>query len=327
MPGFLVGLVVGVMSALGSATGAVAAPKVVVSIKPVHSLTAGVMAGVGAPELLLKGTATPHSYAMKPSDARALSRADLVIWIGADMESFLKKPIGALPGKKVLELHEASGVTLLKAREGGIWEPEAEEGHGHGHGHEHGKKHGKKAEAGKKDAHAHGAHDMHIWLSPTNAKAMTAAIAAALSKADPENAARYAANAQRITARIAAHDTALAARLTPVKDKPFIVFHDAYQFFEKHYGLAAAGSITVTPDRKPSPRRLYTIRKRILEQKVRCVFSEPQFPPALVATVVDGTSARTAALDPLGASLPAGEDMWFGLMSGLADAISGCLGS
>ncbi len=311
------------MAGVSAISPAAAAPKVVVSIKPLHSLATGVMAGVGAPELLLKGAATPHSYAMKPSDVRSLLRADLVIWVGAGMESFLSKPIRSLSSRKVLELHKAQGVTLLKAREGGIWEPEADAGHGYGHGNGHG--HNTTGE--KKDAHAHGAHDMHIWLSPANAKAMTAAIAAALSKTDPDNAARYAANAARLTARIETHDAAIAARLAPVKDKPFIVFHDAYQFFEKHYGLAAAGSITVTPDRKPSPRRLYTIRKRILEQKVRCVFNEPQFPPALVATVIDGTPARTAVLDPLGASLPAGEEVWFGLMSGLADEISGCLGN
>lgn len=286
---------------------AVAAPKVVASIKPVHSLVAGVMQGVGVPYLLLRGAGSPHSYALKPSDSRALARADLVVRIGEELETFLQKPLAALAGTTtVLSLHDARGVVLLPTREGGLWEREPEEGEHETHG-------------------GRAARDMHIWLSPANTKAMVAAIAVALAEADPANAARYAANARAVTARIDAHDKALAARLAPIRDKPFVVFHDAYQYFERHYGLSAAGTISVTPDRRPGPRRLRDIRRRIEKDGIACIFSEPQFRPALVRTVAEGTPARHSVLDPLGANLPPGPEMWFALTSGLAAALIDCL--
>jgi len=292
----------------------------VASIKPVHGLAAMVMEGVGEPFLILEAAGSPHAYTMRPSEARALDRADVVFWIGPGMETFLAKPIAALEdGARVVALAEAEGVTLLPAREGGSWE-------GHAHDdedeHEHGGEHGHDEHADEDDR---GTHDMHIWLDPSNAVAMLRAMAAALAEVDPVNADRYRVNATDAAARIEALDAELKAALAPVRDVPYIVFHDAYSYFERHYGLNAIGSITVAPGRNPGASRLYEIRSKILELAAACVFAEPQFEPALVDTVTEGTEARAGVLDPIGADIPPGPDAYPALMRGLADSLVDCL--
>ncbi|MGF1612015.1 MAG: zinc ABC transporter substrate-binding protein [Kiloniellales bacterium] len=342
----------------GTATAAAEAPKVVVSIKPLHSLVAGVMGDLGEPFLLVQGAGSPHSYSLRPSEARALENADLVVWVGPGLESFLEKPLGALAGKaRIVELAEAEGVTLRDTREGGAWEAHDHEEHGHGeHGHgahaegehahdehahdqhahdEHahdGHAHDGHAEAAHEEHHAehhgeheHGAHDMHVWLDPGNAAAVVRAIRAALSELDPRNAARYGDNATALEAKIAALDGELAQSLAAVKERPFVVFHDAYQYFERHYGLNGVGSITLEPDQAPGARRLAELRHRIEELDAACVFSEPQFEPALVETLTEGLAVKTGVLDPLGAALPAGEAAYFTLMRDLADSLVTCL--
>jgi len=305
-------------------------PNVVVSIKPVHSLTAGVMKGIGKPTLLIKGGASPHSYSLKPSDAKALQNADVVFFIGEEMETFLEKPLRALPlHAAVVPLHEADGVTLLAYRDGADWEKHThdheahEEAHGHADhhseelaGHDHGK---------HTDEHALGEKNMHIWLDPANAKAMVDRIALALSEADAANAPQYRENATALNNRLTELDSGIDRDLAPVRRSPYIVFHDAYQYFETHYDLSPAGSITVDPDRKPGARRIKEIREKIEETGAVCVFSEPQFEPAIVTTVIEGTNARTAILDPLGADLAPGADAYFQLMRGLATSLQGCL--
>jgi len=297
----------GVMS-----TVAHAEPKVLATIKPLHALAASVMDGVGSPSLLLRASASPHTYALKPSDAQALQKADLIFWIGPDYEAFMAKSMRSLPkSARVLQMSKLPGVTLLATREGGVWEEEAH-GHNHGHNHAH-------------DAKGHDEEDMHLWLDPINAKAILAAMSEALGRADAPNAARYATNATAAAAEIDALDAELATKLAPLKDKPFIVFHDAYQYYEKRYGLNAVGSITVTPDRVPGPRRLSDLRKKITEQGALCVFSEPQFTSGLVGTVLSGTKARGGVLDPLGAAAPDGPGGYAGLMRGIANGLSNCL--
>lgn len=289
-----------------------AEPKVLATIKPLHALAASVMNGVGSPNLLLRANASPHTYALKPSDAQAINKADLILWIGPDYEAFMAKSMRSLPkSARVLQMSKLPGVTLLATREGGVWEEEADN-HGHGHGHGH-------------DAKGHDEEDMHLWLDPINAKTILAAMSEALGRADAPNAARYAANATAAAAEIDALDAELAGRLAPLKDKPFIVFHDAYQYYEKRYGLNAVGSITVTPDRVPGPRRLSELRKKITDQGALCVFSEPQFTSGLVGTVLSGTKARGGVLDPLGGAAPDGTGGYAGLMRGLADGLTGCL--
>ena len=350
------------------------APLVVVSIKPVHSLVAGVMDGIGEPKLLIEGGGSPHTYTLRPSEAQALQDADVVFWIGEDLESFLEKPLEALPRSgHVVALHEAEGVTLLPYRAGGAWAKHADEHHEahadehheahadehHGehadehHGEHADEHHGEHAdehhaehadehhaehadehhaehadehhEKGDAHAHAHGETDMHIWLDPANATAMVTHIVANLSAADPANASRYEANGAAVTQRLADLETQLKDDLAPIREHPYIVFHDAYQYFEDHYGLKPAGSITVSPERRPSAAKLSEIREKIVSTGAACVFSEPQFEPAVVSTVIEGTEARTGVLDPLGADLQPGSDAYFVLMHNLAASLKGCL--
>ncbi|ALJ34032.1 zinc ABC transporter substrate-binding protein ZnuA [Azospirillum brasilense] len=294
-------------------------PKVVASIKPVHSLVAAVMEGVAEPALIVRGAASPHTYAMKPSDAKALAAADLVFWIGPELEGFLDKPVTANAKKATsVTLLEAPGVTLLDAREGGAWEAHD---HGHEHKHDHDHKHAHE------DEHGHDEVNTHIWLSPANARAMVAAIAEALSAKDPANAAAYTANAERTARSIDALDAELKAALAPVAGKPFVVFHDAYQYFEAQYGLNGVGAITVNPERRPSAKRLSEIRAKIGGLGAACVFAEPQFEPALVNTIVEGTPAKKGVLDPEGADLKDGPGLYPALMRNIAASLKECLGS
>ena len=204
---------------------------------------------------------------------------------------------------------------LLPIREGGGWEAHAEHGHEHAEADHHDGEHGE-----------HGALDTHVWLDPRNAAAMARAIAAALVEADPENAAVYRANAARLDADLAVLERSLATRLAPVRDRPFVVFHDAYQYFEARFEVNAVGSITVSPESQPGAARLRELRQTVSSTGALCVFSEPQFEPRLVATVVEGTDARSGILDPLGADLPAGPEQYFSLMQAMTESLLACLG-
>lgn len=311
-----------------AAAPAWAAPKVVVSIQPIHALVAGVMAGVDEPALLVPPGVSPHGFQFRPSDAAALQVADLVVWVGEGLETFLVKPIDSLSDEdSVLELMEARDVTLLDSREGGAWEPH-DHGHGAGedHAHEHEHEDDEAHEHGEDHAHGHEEVDPHIWLSPANARAIVAAVAERLSRIDAAHASTYAANAQELTLRLGELDSELRTTLAPARDKPFIVFHDAFQYFEQAFGLSGVGSITLTPDRPPSARRLAELQQRIADQGAVCVFGEPQTRTQLVDTIVAGTSARTGQLDAEGSSaLPAGPDGYFTLMRDNAAALVGCL--
>lgn len=305
---------------------AATAPKVVASINPIHSLVAGVMDGVGMPTLLIQGGASPHTVALRPSDARALRQADLIFWVGDDMETFMPKALEARgSGKSSVRLSRVKGTRLLKVRSGGAWET-----HDHGDEHHHDAHGGKEKHTGhaEKDHDDHaGEHDLHLWLDPANAKAMVRAIATALVKADAANAARYRANAEIVSARLDALDAELRNRLAPVRKTPFVVFHDAYQYFERRYGLNAVGSVTLSPEVRPGAKRLHEIRSKLLRSKAACIFSEPQFESKLVATVVRGTEARTGLLDPVGADLPQGPMAYDMLMRNLAGSMIACLKS
>jgi zinc transport system substrate-binding protein len=285
-------------------------PQVVVSIKPIHGLVAAVLADIATPALLLEGGASPHSYAMRPSQARLLEQADLVVWIGPDLETFLTEPLRTLARRaRVLLLTEVAGMLLLPTRGGGSWEM-----------------HAAHDEHAGPDPHAHGAVDAHLWLDPDNAQQIVAAVTAALSQMDPDHARQYRANAARTAAAIDALTQDLEADLAPVRERPFVVFHDAYQYLEHRFGLRAVSAVTVAPDRPPGARRLVEVRERIRDLHARCVFTEPQFQPALAATVTEGTGARVAVLDPLGADLAPGPDAYFTLMRRLAASLRACLG-
>lgn len=285
-------------------------PDVVVTVKPLHSLVSGVMQGVGAPYLLVRGAANPHAFALRPSDAKALSGAELVVWAGPGVETFLEKPLSTLArDAQVLTLVKEPSVRVLPVRKGGAWEA-----HDHDHAHED----RPDAELGS---------DGHVWLDPLNAKVITDLIAARLSALDPARAPAYQANAARQKQAIDAVDAELRAALTPLKDRPFIVFHDAYHYLEDRYGLNAAGAITVSPDQPPGAARLSALRERINQAGAVCIFAEPQFEPALVRTLAQGTKARTGVLDPEGANIPDGPDLYGQLMRfnlrSLVDCLSG----
>ncbi len=302
-----------VLGALGPASAG-AAPQVVASVKPLHGLVAAVMAGVAEPKLLIS-RGSPHGYRLRPSEARALRRAELVFWVGPGLEAVLDKPLRTLSSQAtVVAMAELPGITLLPLREGGAWDADD-------HGPEDPDGHSPAAESVAESR------NLHIWLDPDNARVMVEAIAAALSRADPPNAERYRRNGAGTLARIEALDRNLRERLAPIKDRAYVVFHDGYHYFERHYGLNAVGSITVSPERAPGARRLREIRARIAELGAVCVFSEPQFEPALVATVVEASAARTGTLDPLGAEIAPGPEAYFELMGALAAALVSCLAS
>jgi zinc transport system substrate-binding protein len=280
----------------------------VTSILPLHSLAAGVMEGVGEPQLLIGANASPHDYALKPSDAGALSKAELIVWVGEGLETVLEQPIRTLSGRAtVLELSAVEGVRLLPSRRGGIWQ---EDEHERGH-----------------EGHEHGGMDTHLWLSPENARRTVHAVAAQLSELDAANAERYHSNADAMERRITELEARLQAQLAPVREQAYIVFHDAYHYFEDAFALHPAGAIAVSPDRRPGARRLIEIRRAIAASGVRCVFSEPQFQSAIVDVVLEDSHARHGVLDPVGASLAPGKEQWFALMQGLADSLEACLSS
>ncbi len=306
--------------------------RVVVSIPPIHSLVAGVMDGVGEPTLLVSGGASPHSYSLRPSQARALNAAHLVVRVSEQMENFLERPIENLAGKaKVITLSEVEGMTLYEPREGGLWEEhdhEDEPAHGDEKHHEHSKgteKHEEHAHEEKHEEHAHEAADPHLWLDPQNAKRIVNVVSMTLQKTYPQHAKAFRANAEKLASRLNSLDHNLQAATQPLRGKPYIVFHDAYRYFDERYKLSPAGAITISPDRPTGARRLSEIHKRIKSQGVTCVFTEPQFQPKLVQTLISGTGAQAGTLDPVGADLPLGPDLYFKLMRKLATNMSACL--
>jgi zinc transport system substrate-binding protein len=303
---------------------AAAAPDVVVTLKPVHSLVAAVMEGVGTPHLLIDGAASPHTYAMKPSEVRRLNTAAVVVRVSARLEVFLAKPLSLL-GKRtrIVTLDEVPGMTLHKARVGGDFEPHSHDHgpakgkgkHAHGHGHAHSKGHDDDATLT----------DGHLWLDPHNARVIALYVSEILAAVSPADAARFRANAKAVADRLDELDQGLKSELAPIAGKPFLVFHDAYQYFDRRYGLAGAGSVTVNPEVPPSARRLSQLRERLSRTGIVCVFAEPQFAPRAVDTIIEGTNVRRATLDPLGAAIGAGPDHYFEMMKGLARDLRGCL--
>jgi zinc transport system substrate-binding protein len=292
-----------------AAHGASAAPRVVADILPVQSIAARVMEGAGTPDLLVPPGASPHDYALRPSDARALQNADVVFWIGAALTPWLEPTIGTLSqDAEVAELIRTPGLARLPFRDSATFEPHSD-GADHGHDEEHG----------------HGATDPHIWLDPENAVAIARAMAEALSAADPENADLYAANADAFATDTRALADSIAADLAPVRGRRFVVFHDAFHYFEARFDLEASGAISLGDARRPSAARIAEIRDDLGALNVACVFSEPQFDGSLIRTVVEGTGARAGTLDPLGARLDPGPALYGALLAGLATSLTGCL--
>lgn len=332
-------VVVGTLFSVMSVLPAFADIKVVVSIKPIHSLVSGVMAGVGVPSLIVEGAGSPHTYALKPSQARALQDADVVFWVGAALETFLEKPLESLGANAGIEaLMDIPGLKQLPFREDGPGHDADEESHAkHEDAHENAHEDEHKHEAGHKDAHEdehedehhhdHGEFDPHVWLDAENAKQMVRHISMTLVKTDPANAEVYRANTVAVLKRLDALDVQMTARLAPVADQPFVVFHDSYQYLEERFDLMAVGSITVVPDVMPGAERVGEILHRIHELKAVCIFAEPQFTSKLVQVIAQEGGVRTSVLDPLGAGIPAGPEQYFSLMGKLTDSMVECLGA
>ncbi|MDX2205082.1 MAG: zinc ABC transporter substrate-binding protein [Hyphomicrobiaceae bacterium] len=293
----------------GLSPAAAEPPRVVVTIKPIHALVADVMTGVATPELLVGGQASPHAYALKPSQSRALYEADVFFRVSDRVDPFASKIAAALPRSvATITLLEAPELVRLARRKDADFADHAhEEADGHGH------------------AHDEGTVDGHIWLDPRNARAIAQRIATVLGKRFPPLAQQFERNRAALDVRLVALDAELAAATEPIRGVPFAVYHDAYQYFEKRYGLTAVGSLIVSPDVPVSGKRLGDVRRQVARLKVACVFGEPQSDPRLLRSVVEGTPARTGTLDAEGLALEPGPGLYFNLMRGLARDLRACL--
>ena len=366
--------ILSILSFLTFFTSVNAEIKVVASIKPIHSLASYLMDGVAKPDLIVDGYASPHGFAMKPSHAKMLQNADLIFWVGEDLENFLEKPLNSIAKKaEKIELMEIKGLQVLKFRERNIFDDHDDHGHDdhddhgkkeddhdhddHGkkeddHDHDdHGKKeddhdhddHGKKEDDhghddhddhGKKEddhddhghddheGHAHGEFDPHIWLDPINAKVILNEMVEHLIENDPKNEAKYKSNLSKALKEI---DKLTIDVMTDLSNSvSSIVFHDAYQYFEERFNVNILGAFTVNTDVMPGAEQLAEIREIIEHDKVACVFSEPQFNPDIINAVAKDMKIKTGVLDPLGATLDPGKDLYFNLIRNMSASFKGC---
>ena len=330
----LASLASAVLLVLSNNTLAAAEPKVVATIKPLHSLVASVMKGVGTPDLILEGAASPHTYSLKPSQAANLSHADLVFWFGRDLETFMEKPVQTIASKAtVIQILEAPELTKLPFRE---LESFSSDDHAHekkkhdDHAHDKEKHDDHAHEKKKHDDHGHHDHhhgefDPHVWLDPENAKIIVRLVRDTLARIDAKHAAIYKSNASATIKRLDSLTAEVKKSLSHADDHKFITFHDAYQYFEKRFKMRSSGTLTVSPEVMPGAERLQIIRAKVTKEGVECVFAEPQFKSKLVDTVVEGTSARTGVIDPLGAKLGAGPDLYFQLIQAMSKSFEDCL--
>ncbi len=376
-----------------SASSASAEPRVVVTINPIHSLVAAVMEGVAEPALLVSGTYSVHGYQIKPSDAQLLQDADLVVWIGPELETSLISSITNLTENAItVQLSEIAGLTLHENREspdahmhgdddhGEDGHHDEHEEHGHDEEHDHDKKdgdhdedhhdehdehghdehdmeHGEDSHDGDDhdedhhdeheehghdehdehdmehgedghddhDDHAHGAWDMHIWLDVDNAQVIARSIAATLIELNPENESVYKENLDNTLHKLAALDKELHEATEPIAGKPYIVFHDAYQYLEKKYHLANVGAVALNPERSPGVRKVIELKETVLETGATCAFNEPQFSPRVLNILTEETGIKLGVIDPLGADVEAGPDAYFELLRNMVNSIRGCL--
>ncbi|MDF1792598.1 MAG: zinc ABC transporter substrate-binding protein [Thalassobaculaceae bacterium] len=285
---------------------------VVASIKPLHSLVAGVMKGVDTPELLIPGTTSPHTFSLKPSDARKLEQARVVFWIGPGLETALEHPLETLAADATVE-------TLMNAP--GLTQRKFDGDHDHGHDDSEKDDHAEDAHAG----HHHGPQDPHIWLDPDNARAMITAIAGTLSDVMPEHARAFEANAAHLTAELDRLKTEVSAILEPVWFKPFLTFHDSLGHFAARFGLAAGEAISLNPEIKPGAKRIAELRREVVEDGFACAFIEPQFDPSIARVIVEGSGVRIATLDPLGSTIDAGPELYSSLIREIATTLRDCM--
>ena len=324
--------------------------RVVTTIQPLHSLVSNVMDGRGDLSLILEGSASPHNFTLKPSHAKMIEKADIIFWFGEDLETFLEKSLKSIPNKaKIISFMKLSEIPKLKFREENIFDDHDDHKDGHKDDHDDHKDEHKdghkdehddhkdehkdghkdehddhKDEHGHKDAHghAHGEFDVHLWLDPSNAKIILKEVAHVLSEVDPSNAEKYNQNANKTITKIDRMIIDIDKSIN--KSARFITFHDAYQYFEKRFGVASMGTLTVNPDVQPGAKQVSEIQKLIKEKNIKCIFSEPQFNPKLINMIAKNTNSKTGVFDPLGSELASGKLLYFKLIRNLANNLKGC---
>lgn len=297
--------------ALAAAPITAAQAALVASVKPLGFIAAAIADGVTPVEVLLPDGASEHDYSLRPSDLKRLRGADLVVWVGPEMEAFMPKAVAQLPAQKSLQLAALPTVKPLLLRGGDDDEHTQEEG---GDG---------TAEAAHH--HHHGEYNMHLWMSPDIARQSAVAIHEKLLELMPQSRDKLDANLRHFEAELASADTQIGTQLAPVKGKGYFVFHDAYTYFEKHFGLTPTGHFTVNPEIQPGAQRLHQIRTQLVEQKAVCVFAEPQFRPAVIDAVARGTKVRSGTLDPLGTNITVSQDSYVKFLSQLSSQYASCL--
>ncbi|WET42380.1 zinc ABC transporter substrate-binding protein ZnuA [Citrobacter enshiensis] len=294
----------------GSATHAANAA-VVASLKPLGFIASAIADGVTETEVLLPDGASEHDYSLRPSDVKRLQGADLVVWIGPEMEAFMEKSVKNIPEAKQVTIAQLPSVKPLLMKGGDDDDDE----------HDHDPAHDEKGD----DHHHHGDYNMHLWLSPEIARSSAVAIHDKLVELMPQSRAKLDANLKDFEAQLAQVDKQVGNELAPLKGKGYFVFHDAYGYYEKHFGLTPLGHFTVNPEIQPGAQRLHEIRTQLVEQKATCVFAEPQFRPAVVEAVARGTSVRMGTLDPLGTHIALGKTSYSAFLTQLANQYASCL--
>ncbi|HGM5048076.1 TPA: zinc ABC transporter substrate-binding protein ZnuA [Serratia marcescens] len=288
-----------------------ASAAVVTTIRPLGFIASAIADGVTPTEVLLPDGASPHDFALRPSDIQRLRSADLVLWVGPDMEAFLTKALVPISATRKLAISELPAVKPL------LMKGEDDDDHDHaGEAHNH---------ADDDHGHHHGEYNMHVWLSPEVAKVTAIAIHDRLLELMPQNKDKLDANLRQFENLLTQTDKNVGNMLTPVQGKGYFVFHDAYGYFEKHYGLSPLGHFTVNPEIQPGAQRLHQIRTQLVEQKAVCVFAEPQFRPAVINAVAKGTTVRSGTLDPLGIGIALGKDSYGKFLTQLSSQYVSCL--
>ncbi len=284
--------------------------KVAASIPPIHSLVAGVMQGVSTPDLLIHGSQSPHVSYLSPSTVRKIADADLVVWVGPQLEVSLSKAMDRIDHHSRLTLLEVEEIRLHKTRSGGIWNDHS------------------LVDSEQSDPAAQSEYfnvDPHIWLSIENVNAIIATLADRLVKLDPGNTQQYRNNSIQMLARVASVRQRVAPDLKQLENRHWLVFHDAFQYFESELGMGAIGAITINPERPPGAKRIQLLRNLIVSRNIRCVFTEPQFSQKVMDTIVEDTDAIISIVDPLGSELPPGPDLWFDIYANLVTSLIDCV--
>ncbi|HHQ4602153.1 TPA: zinc ABC transporter substrate-binding protein ZnuA [Aeromonas veronii] len=307
--------IIALFTALLAVSLPVRAIEVLTTIKPLGFIAAAITDGVSEPKVLLPTGASPHDFSLRPSDIRSINSADLVVWVGPELEGFMAKPLANHP--HALALTQVEGMPLFNYAIQDSHDSHDHDDHDHA-AHEHG-----DHDEGH-EGHHHEGVDPHIWLGPTQAKVIAKAIASELGKLDPANQARYDANLAAFDTKVDAKDKVIAGQMKAVNEKGYFVFHEAYGYWERHYGMSSKGHFTVSPERRPGAKTLVDIRKALEEKQASCIYAEPQFSPAVIESVARNTGAKVLLLDEVGEQVPLGPDGYPQFMQQLADAFAQC---